>query len=39
MHESAYICGIGIEALEHSRPANPESELDIEASQRPCYNS
>ena len=38
MSEAGYTCGIGIEALEHARPANAESEIDIEAAQRPGSN-
>lgn len=38
MSEAGYTCGIGIEALEQARPANPESEIDIEAAQRPRSN-
>lgn len=38
MFEGGHTCGIGIEALEHSLPADPESALDIEAAQRPDSN-
>ena len=38
MSKAGYTCGIGIEALEHARPANPESAIDIEAAQRPGSN-
>ena len=38
MSKAGYTCGIGIEALEHARPANPESSIDIEAAQRTGSN-